>query len=69
MHLTHPIEGPRFRSIILNCHRLLRHKYRRVPLWALVSDITGFGSTTSTQLCNDIGLDPHQNAGKKCIEP
>jgi hypothetical protein len=60
---THIIEGNRLAIMISNCHRLLRHKYRNSPLWAMVSDITGHGSTYSVEICLQCGYDPNQNCG------
>lgn len=44
-------------NMILNTHAQMRHKqkYKSVPLWAFVSDITALGSTSSAELCR--GLD------------
>lgn len=54
------IAGERLRCLIMNAHRLLRPKYRGSPLWALVSDLTGYGSTTSCHICRSVGLEPVQ---------
>jgi hypothetical protein len=37
---------------------------RREPLWAVVADVCGVGSTSATQICVELGWDPHQEAGK-----
>lgn len=33
------------------------------PLWTLVSEITGHGSTYSMEICEDIGFNPHHKIG------
>lgn len=33
------------------------------PLWTLVAEITGHGSTYSMEICEDIGFDPHHKIG------
>ncbi len=60
---AHVIGGNRLACLIANCHRLLRHKYRKTPLWAMVSDITSHGSTYSVEICLQAGYDPNQNCG------
>ncbi len=60
---AHVIGGNRLACMIANCHQLLRHKYRKTPLWAMVSDITGHGSTYSVEICLQAGYDPNQNCG------
>lgn len=67
--MKHVIEGARLRSLIFNCHSLLRHKYRKSPLWAMVSDITGHGSTISVEICVQCGFAPGQDCGQKELEP
>jgi hypothetical protein len=62
------IRGQRLRSLIQNVHRLTRHKYRKQPLWVLVRDITGFGSSSAGHLCIRLNLDPFQNAGVKTLK-
>jgi hypothetical protein len=46
--------------MLRNVHSLLQknRKYARSPNWALVSDVTGHGSTISAQICREIGWDP-----------
>lgn len=56
----HVIAGSRLRLLIGNSHRLLRRKYRGSPLWALVSDLTGHGSTISAEICKQAEYDPNQ---------
>jgi hypothetical protein len=57
------LTGETARVVIVNCHSLLRHKYRRFPLWSLVGDITGHGSGYSIEVCKSAGLDPNQLCG------
>lgn len=57
------IQGETARLIILNVHRIVRHKFRRIPLWSLVSDVTGHGSGYSYDICLSANLDPNQYAG------
>jgi len=60
---AHVIEGRRLAVLISNAHRLLGTKYRRSPLWALVSDLTGHGATISSEICTQAGYDPCQPCG------
>jgi hypothetical protein len=60
---AHVIAGNRLACLIANCHRMMRHRYRRTPLWAMVSDITSHGSTYSIEICLQAGYDPNQNCG------
>lgn len=49
------------RKIMLrNAHRLLRNKYRRMPLWSFISDITGHGSGYSCRIAKECGWEPCQ---------
>lgn len=57
------ISGETARIIIKNAHVLLRHKFRGMVLWSLVSDITGHGSGYSAQVCESANLDPFQKCG------
>ena len=59
--------GENARSIILNCHALMRGKFRQVPLWSMVGKITGHGSGNSAAICISANLDPHQSAGVKTL--
>lgn len=34
--------------------------YGGVPLWSVVGNLMGLGSTSATQLCQEFGVDPHQ---------
>ncbi len=37
--------------------------------WSLVSNIIGTGATTSTQICNKYGINPHEEIGHdKCSD-
>lgn len=49
----------RGKLMIVNAHALLRTKYRRRQLWVLVSDVTGYGSTLSSEICRGFGWDPN----------
>ncbi len=59
------LAGRTGRIVIINAHALLRHKYRGVPLWCMVSDLTGHGSGYGAQICRSANLDPMQNCGAK----
>lgn len=61
------ISGETARIIIANCHAIMRHRFRQVPLWSLVGQITGHGSGNSIAICNSANLDPHQSAGVKTL--
>ena len=62
------IKGQRLTVLIANAHRLLRLRYRNSPLWGLVSDLTGYGSTSSAALCRAAGYDPHQQCRVKILK-
>lgn len=47
---------------------MLRHRYRKTPLWAMVSDITSHGSTYSVEICLQAGYDPNQNCGSEKLK-
>jgi hypothetical protein len=66
--LGHVIAGKRLTCLISNAHRLLKGRYRQSPLWALVSDLTGNGSTTSVDICRAAGFDPSQPCGSKYLK-
>jgi len=57
---THTIEGDRLKCLISNLKSLLKRKYKGRPLWALVSDATGHGSTVSSEICIQCGFDPDE---------
>lgn len=52
-------------TVIQNAHRMLWRKYRGQPLWTMVSDLTGYGSATSGEICDELGFDPHQPCKKR----
>ena len=62
------IEGENARTIIRNCHTLLRREYKKVQLWVLVRDITGHGMGYSIKVCESAGLDPRQCCGGTLTE-
>lgn len=62
------ISGQRARIIIKNAHALLRHKFRGIVLWSLVSQITGHGSGYSSQICETANLDPFQKCGSERLK-
>jgi len=50
--------------IILNASRMSKKRFTEgVPLWSLVSSLTGQGCTTSTEICEQLGLKPCSSAG------
>lgn len=53
----------RLRCTISALNRLLGRKYKGSPLWSLVSDVFGHGSTESTNICRLAGLNPCQPCG------
>jgi hypothetical protein len=59
----------RVQIAIVNLHRMLGRKYRTSPLWALVSDVWGHGSTVSGEICIACGLDPCQPCSAKKLKP
>lgn len=59
----HSISGNRLRALVINAHQLLGKRYRGSPLWSLVSDLTGHGSTVSCDICTSVNLNPCQPCG------
>lgn len=57
------MSGENARIIIKNTHQILRYKYRGVPLWVMVRDISGHGSGYSAEICRSANLDPEQMSG------
>jgi hypothetical protein len=51
--------------MLVNAIRLADKSERRGPLWGLVLEICGTGSTTATAICRECGWDPHQDASKE----
>lgn len=51
-------------QIIANARYVAGSRYRKLPLWVLVRDLTGHGSTNSYKICRSAGLDPNQPLGK-----
>lgn len=62
------MSGENARIIIINCHELLRNKFRSVPLWSMVGHITGHGSGYSTEICKSANLEPMQDCGVKKLK-
>lgn len=62
------VSGARMRTIVVNAHRLIGKKYKSSPLWGLVSDLTGHGSTMSANLCTSVNLKPCQPCSVKELE-
>lgn len=54
----------RFANMVAN-----RGKWRGQPLWYLVSEITGHGSTYSVEICSGLGFDPHHKLGEPLQPP
>lgn len=50
--------------ILKNAHRRLRHRYKGVPLWSFISDMTSFGSTYSCKVCSLFNWNSSQEANK-----
>lgn len=55
------IKGERLRTLIKNAHRLMRRSYTNRPLWSMVADLTGHGSTISCEICRQAGFQPCVN--------
>lgn len=66
--VQHVIAGQRVTCLISNAHRLLKARYRKSPLWAMVADLTGNGSATSAEICQAAGYDPSQPCGAKYLK-
>jgi hypothetical protein len=63
-----PIAPRATETLLRNAHRLCKAKYRGVPLWAFVRDLTGHGSTVSIAVCHALGWNPHES-GAKTLPP
>ncbi len=52
--------------VLKNAHRLFkRHaQFRSVPLWGFVSELTGHGSTVSSEICVQFGWNPDEFTAK-----
>jgi hypothetical protein len=59
------INPTRMQCVVRNCHQLLRKRYHGEPLWCMVVDVFGFGSSSAVQFCKDLGFDPHQSLAAK----
>jgi len=57
--------GTDARLIIINCHAMLRNKFKHSLLWSLVGSITGHGSGYSYEICKSANLDPMQPCSSK----
>lgn len=55
-----PFSNTRMALLIGNTVRMLPATRLNVPLWAIVSDLTGHGSSYSCRICQELGFDPHQ---------
>ena len=62
---TQLLAGITVKRMLTNAHALLRHKYRKTPLWALVVDVCGVGSTRGAQICREFGWNPDQDGSKR----
>jgi len=62
------ISGETARIIIINCHHLLRTKFKNTPLWSIVGSITGHGSGYSSEICKSANLDPDQLCQRKTLK-
>ena len=51
-------------TLLRNAHRLLKTKYRNVPLWSFIADLTGHGSTYSAEIATHFEWDPFAPASK-----
>jgi len=56
----------RIRSMLINSHNWLKNnkEFKKSELWYFVSQITGFGSTRSMQICDRFGWDANKKCGK-----
>lgn len=52
------VDRSRLISIITNAARMARAGRSKMAMWSFVSQLTGFGCTTSTELCHDLGIPP-----------
>ena len=59
-----PLSEIRQKLMLENAHSLLKSKprYRGVPLWSMVSDLTGHGSRYSIEVCKRCGWSPDREA-------
>lgn len=40
-------------------------KWIKVPVWSFVSDVCGVGSNSAMEICEEIGLDPHEKVNSQ----
>lgn len=59
-----PLLDGRIKIILKNAHSRLRRKYKGVPLWSFISEMTGRGSTYSMKICKEFGWDAYRDASK-----
>lgn len=52
---------------LIRCHHVCRNmrRYRGMPLWSFIADITAHGSGYSIAICQHFGWDPHAPASRK----
>lgn len=55
-----PLTLIRQKLVLTNAHKLLRRRYKNVPLWSFISDLTGHGSGYSSDLCKACGWNADQ---------
>lgn len=60
-----PLSNSRMALLLGNVVRMLPKAYLKAPLWSVVSDLTGHGSSYSCEICKQLGFDPHQVLGKQ----
>jgi ribosomal protein S13 len=57
--VSEPVLDDRIAQVIRNAARLSSVKWHQELVWGFVSRLTGYGSTSSIQLCEKAGIDPH----------
>lgn len=60
-----PLPNERMKCVVVNVVRMLPARELRVPLWSIVSHMTGHGSGYSVEICKELDLDPNQIVKKK----
>lgn len=60
----------RFECLLRNAIKMASYREKRIrPLWGLVRDLTGYGSTTAKALCRSLGWNPDASARDRLPPP
>lgn len=57
-----PMPVERQRQVLMNVHERLRSRYKSVPLWVFIREMTSHGAGHSHLICMANGWNPDQEA-------